>query len=392
MSGLTFAAPVSGENRQSVQLADLDGDGQEEYVVFAKGTSENPLQILIFRQPEADQYELLASISCKGGNFDQVMYAEFDDQPGCELIIGRQINDQVTKIASVYSFQNGQATQILSSLYAKLLICDLDGNGSVELLVVRSEEGASSGATAVAYGWEADKIVRSVEVSLSRKADQIRRITVNRLIDGETAVYIASTSEDSSVFTDVLAMKDDVLVNVIDWMDAAPLTRTLRNYSVFAQDIDGDGVLELPTLIPMRYMTASRDEPEQNLIRWNSLALDGTLTEKCYTFHNFSDGWYLELEKSMLSRIAAEENGNAFIFYMWNDSYGEAMAVFSVFALTGNDRNQEVNVQNRFPLYRGESTVYAGKLETASAVYGITEEYLQNSFHLISQEWKMGEK
>lgn len=31
-----YSAPVSGPNQQSVQLADLDGDGQEEAIAFLK--------------------------------------------------------------------------------------------------------------------------------------------------------------------------------------------------------------------------------------------------------------------------------------------------------------------------------------------------------------------
>ena len=47
MYGLTYSAPRSGDNQQTVQMADLDGDGQYEYLVFAKGATEKPLQILI---------------------------------------------------------------------------------------------------------------------------------------------------------------------------------------------------------------------------------------------------------------------------------------------------------------------------------------------------------
>ena len=37
MTGLEYAAPVSGENQQTVQMADLDGDGMQEYLLFARG-------------------------------------------------------------------------------------------------------------------------------------------------------------------------------------------------------------------------------------------------------------------------------------------------------------------------------------------------------------------
>ena len=44
MYGMSYSAPRSGDNQQTVQMADLDGDGVDEYIVFAKGATEKPLQ------------------------------------------------------------------------------------------------------------------------------------------------------------------------------------------------------------------------------------------------------------------------------------------------------------------------------------------------------------
>ena len=46
---LDYCAPITGENQQSVQMADLTGDGVKEVVVFLKGSDEHPLKVLIFR-------------------------------------------------------------------------------------------------------------------------------------------------------------------------------------------------------------------------------------------------------------------------------------------------------------------------------------------------------
>ena len=45
----------------------------------------------------------------------------------------------------------------------------------------------------------------------------------------------------------------------------------------------------------------------------------------------------------------------------------------------------------RFAVYRTEGVAYAGKLEPAAAEYGITEEYIINSFRLIRKDWRAGE-
>ena len=85
MYGLSYSAPVSGENQQTVQMADLDGDGVEEYIVFAQGNSANPLQVLIFRQEEDGTCRLMEVIQSNGsaaaiaGDFAA---GELPDQPG----------------------------------------------------------------------------------------------------------------------------------------------------------------------------------------------------------------------------------------------------------------------------------------------------------------------
>ena len=119
--------------------------------------------------------------------------------------------------------------------------------------------------------------------------------------------------------------------------------------------------------------------------------MDGRETNKLYTFHNFDDGWYIQLNSDWIDRIAAEKNGSTYTFYMWNNSYGSAVPVFTIYALTDRDRDSQAALQNRFALYRGEDVVYAAKLESGSAIYGMTENYLQANFHLIRQGWNTSE-
>ena len=61
MDDLEPCVPQSGDYRQFLQAADLDGDGLEEYVIFAKDDSEKPLKILIFCQL-ASGYVLMVKI------------------------------------------------------------------------------------------------------------------------------------------------------------------------------------------------------------------------------------------------------------------------------------------------------------------------------------------
>ena len=388
MTGLEYAAPMFGDNQQTVQRADLDADGKDEYLVFARGNSEKPLHILVFRMGEDGEYVLSEDISCNGSSFEQVEYVELDGKPGMDLLVGRQLGGQALRIASLYSFAGGQPEQIFNTIYARLVTCDLDGNGKKELMVIRYGESELDSAVAVLYAWQNGVMERSREAILSGKAEYIKRITLSTLQSGEPAVYVASAVNDSAIVTDVFAIRNRVFSNISLSSDTGTSVQTLRNYYIYSEDLDGDGVLELPRLLTMKSTSSQDNREKQYLIRWYALNLQGREQDKYYTFHNYDGGWYLTLDSAWISRIAMEQDGNTCTFYIWNEGYGEAQAVFSVYALTGQNRDSQAGEQNRFALYRGETVVYAAKLETASALYGITRDYLKDCFHLILQDGK----
>ncbi len=391
MSGLEYAAPVSGDNQQTVQMADLDGDGQEEYLVFAKGASEKPLKILIFRQGEEDTCSLMATVELRGAAFEQVEYVDIDGSPGQEIVVGVQISDRILRIGSVYSFASGQANCILSTVYARMLTCDLDGNGRKELMVIRSGETEADNAVAMLFEWEKGTMERSKEVMLSEKADHIKRVTPGSLEGGKPAVYVASTVNESGIVTDIFTGSRENFYNLSLYGESGTSVQTLRDYYIYAEDIDEDGVLELPSLFTMKSTSTSAGTIKQHLIRWYSVDQAGNQTDKRYTFHNYTGGWYLELDGSWISRIAVEQEENTFIFYLWDEEEMEAQALFAVYSFTGKNRDTEADEGNRFALYRGENVVYAAKLEATSALYEITEEYLTSRFHLIRRDWIAGE-
>ena len=147
MDGLTFSVPMYGDNRLNVQAADLDGDGVVEYLAFATDHSEKPLKILIFCQL-ASGYVLMDTIEGYGFAFDFVEYAQLDDRPGLEIIVGRQVSDQVARAVSVYRFSSGISKQLLSVGYSRLSTCDLDQDGKKEIFLLNygaAENGSGGG-------------------------------------------------------------------------------------------------------------------------------------------------------------------------------------------------------------------------------------------------------
>jgi len=391
MYGMSYSAPRSGDNQQTVQLADLDGDGVDEYIVFAKGASEKPLQVLIFSQQEDGTVRTMETIGLTGLYFEQAEYVDFDGVPGEELILGFQVSDQILSSVAVYRFRNGNAELLLLNGYSKFLCCDLDGNGLSELMVFRPGEAETERGMVVLYSSSGEQISRSVETELSATPENIRRIMTGRLQSGEPAVFVASSAEENAIVTDIFSLKEDQFTNISFSRRAETSVRTMRNFYVYADDIDGDGVLELPALITMKPVGGHRSADQTYLLRWFSLDIDGWEMDKVFTFHDYVSGWYLQLDSLWASHVTVDQLNNTYSFYVWDESYQDPTPLFTVYAFTDGDRDEASVADGRFALYRSESVAYAAKLSVYAAEYSITAEQLIENFHLIRQDWQTGE-
>lgn len=389
MSGKDFSAPRSGENQQTVQSVDLTGDGVMEYVVFARDNSGAALWVLIFTRSEG-RYILMDTIECHGTSFDQVEYVSLDQAPGMEMVVGSQLADDVVRVLAVYSFSGGSVMQLMTTNYTEFYPLNLSGDERPEIAVLRPGDSGEGNGVAEYYAYNDGVMERSVEVNMSQSADKIKRIIPGTLNDGFPALYVASEVDETSIITDVFAVLNGVFTNVTFSNESGTSVQTLRNYFVYAEDIDKDGIIELPDLIPMNpkadtVYTVDR----QNLIRWYSMDSQGREVEKLYTYHNFGNGWYVVLNSEFASRLSVVQDGISNRFFLWDDSGEVNYHIMTIYSLTGQYREEQA--EDKIILYKGDAVIYAADLDVSAEIYSSAAEELVANFHLIQRDWKTGE-
>ncbi len=388
MSGLEYCAPLAGENRQTVHMADLDGDTQEEFVLFAKGTEEKPLRIMLFQKVD-NTYVNTDTVACNGTAFDQVEYVDMDGG-GVEMIVGCQLSDQVIRTATVYSLEEGKLQDRVSVNYTKFLTTDLNGDNLSELFLLKPGLAETDNGVAELYGMYQGEMKQYNTMRMSKTVDKLKRIIQGKLDGGKTAVYVASAADENSLITDVYTLIEEKLVNVTLSGDLGTSMQTMRNYYVYADDIDSDGVVELPALLPMRSIQVRADADTHHLIRWYALTANGETVDKLYTYHNFAGGWYMQLESELAPRITTINTENATEFYLWDKNYATNEKIMTVYALSGDNMEEMALRDGRFILEKTDKTVYCGQMEDAAEEYGITRESVVYSFRLIQQDWNTG--
>lgn len=389
---LSYSAPIAGENQQSVQLADLDGDGEDEAIAYLKSVGERPLCAYIFDQIDGS-YVNTAVIEGSGSAFESVAYAQLDGEGGLELIIGRQLSDQVLQTISAYTIEDGRVIELMSANYSEYTLSDLDGDGCEDIFLLRFDAAARSGVAEL-YRWHEGQIVREQEASISNGIESIKRIITGNLTADVRAAFVAGIYDSDSIVTDVFAFRDGTFQNITaSGTDFS--VQTVRNYYVYAADIDADGLIELPQVETLP--AADENGEVYPIIRWYNLALNGKQTVKMTTYHSFSGGWFLQLPEEWEENITigrGEETGGVrgLVFSAWTKSGGTAEAIVTVYAFSGDDRNQIAANDGRMILAEKGDVTYAAKLGTSKLAAQLNEERLRQLFHFIHIDWNSGER
>ena len=98
----------------------------------------------------------------------------------------------------------------------------------------------------------------------------------------------------------------------------------------------------------------------------------------------------MELDPKIASSITVSQEGNSYEFLLWNEDYSAYEKLLTIHVLTGQRREEQAVVNNRFVLYRTDTTIYAANLEVASAAHSLTKETLLENFKLIVRDWYDG--
>ena len=389
--GASYCAPVSGVNQQSVQLADLDGDGEDEAVVFLKRDEVKPLSAYIFDKV-GETYENIAVIEGSGAAFESADYVELDDKPGSEIIIGRRLSDQVLQAMSAYTLVDGRIVELMSANYTEYTVADLDNDGRKDIFVLHFDGETQKGVVEL-YRYKDGQLEREPEVGMSDGAGSAKRMISGYMAHDVPAVFVASEYGTDSIITDVFAFRGDSFQNITS-SDAGTSVQTVRSYYVYANDIDSDGLIELPELVELPRIDDSAGT--YSIIRWYNLGMNGEKRVKLTTYHSFASGWYLTIpdewdEQITISRSEETSGVRGLVFSEWDAKTRRATPIFTIYAFSGEDRNITAPQSGRFILSEKGDVTYAAELGVSAWAKTLDEQTLKRMFNYIRIDWNSGE-
>ena len=376
--GAEYATINYGSNTSTIQLLDMDGDGdQETAAVFLRVTAvkdeksgeEKPMRVCLFRQGEDQSYHQVYMLEGNGTSINSVAYEDLTGDGSRELIVSWQLSAGV-HILSAYNFAPGGANELMSTTYNEgYVTADLDQDGSRELIIFQQDITGEGYNVAEYYDYQDGVMVLSSTGTLSDGLKDVIRADTGLLSDGRPGVYVTLELETGYV-TDVLTLDRTGLINVTrDAESGMSLATAWTNTDATTTDINGDGVLEIPR---PQLLTPPDEEngSAQYLIYWQQVDSSGRSATSDITYHSYTDGWYFTLPVGWdINNITVTRDDSlsgrgerAVVFYHWSRQ-GEPEKFLTIYRLTGSNRVSRSKMTGRAALYSDSNAIYCASFD-----------------------------
>ena len=243
--------PMQGELLSPFLLQDLDGDGRQDAAVLYTTAQSSNVCIAILQKNDSDVWQVRQNVEGLADTVENVRLAQLQPGSTVQLVVG-YMAAQGDHYLAVYSYENGELTTILEQQYQQYLVEDITGGGNQDLILMSTlEDGGvqlelltvdkeSSFQQVAVMGLSASRFSGCASVAAGMGADGKHYL----VLDGWTGI---SGNNLASV---LLHFDEDTqqMVPASQISTERLYSESLRNVpGLFSQDLDGDGIVEIPT-------------------------------------------------------------------------------------------------------------------------------------------------
>lgn len=392
--GLELVTPQGGTNRQSVQLADLDGDGVDEGIAFFREMANSYKCYAYVLKKNDDGYEIMTKIEGAGDTVDNVAYADMLGNGNNDLIIGWSVSDSDARSVTVHTVMENDIKKLCEIAGLYYLTYDINGDVISDLCVVSEDEAGMQ--TLSVYMAEEGSLVLKSTAPLSQNSEKIMRLRSGYVKDTLPAIFVEKEYVSSGLVTDVIVWQDESLRNITYSEEEKMSSPTARRISSYCEDIDGDMALEIPLPQLEEMPSAPVDSELLEGIVWHGFDERDRMIEKAYTFRQASENWYISLPLDWISRTIAARHIDDFsynttTFYSLSEGK-ETEALFTIAVISGENREKYMEQLGYEKVSERNNVIYAVNIHKKRYLgYDITTEMITERFYYSSGEWSTGE-
>ena len=267
VSDVQLKYPKSGDYRSAFVMFDLDADGEDEALVFYNMPSWGGNVRIMVLDHQQDEWVSVYDAVGEGTDVTEVDFQVLTASGRHCVLIGWEQGTSENTSISVYDYTGGQLRVLYESEYSQMLIEDLDQDGTKEILLGIFKASSKTGAIRLINDTE-DGLQSASRVVMDSTITGFLGIEIGWLAQNQIAVFVDAYTSSTQIVTELMVYTDDGKLRSLSSHYGGLDRPLLREVPVRCEDINRDGILEIPVSL-VEYSEEEREEDNRkNLLQY----------------------------------------------------------------------------------------------------------------------------
>lgn len=317
----TLKSARRGFYRSSFIIRDVNSDGIEDAIAFFSYEQQNTQELhMVMLNLVKDEWQIVSDTLLRGTDIEKVEFGDFDNNGTDEMVVATNIYGSPELRLSLYNISSTLPVELYEGAYSDFVITDMNKNDKDDLMII-NVDSLENTATCKMLTLASGAIKQTSMVAINTAAVSVTNVHVSS-VDGNKCLYIDAKTASNTYFTDLVYYKDGKLI--------APIAKevlTTRYENTTCSDIDGDGVLEIPTstVLPGEQVNALSLTEWYNYSGLKFITRERSVVSK-------SGGYRLKIDDSWIGKFTCKATDfDGIDFYEYNEKV--AKKLFSIKAV-----------------------------------------------------------
>lgn len=385
--------PRAGDYRSAFVFADIDGEPDDEAIVFyeksAETEGEGNVRINIIDRIDGEWVSVYDHAGA-GTGIDRILFSDMGGGGAASMIIGYTLLSG-EKSASVYSYGDGRLFTDYTDFYSTMFVTDITRSGDEELVLIRpSSQLKKAALTLISRNTEDGSAEEISSVALDENASDFVNIVYGYVSSDMPAIFIDGLS-GRQLTTEVVYSVNDTLRNPLYLGESSLIENTRRQSGYLCTDIDLDGIIEIPTRTPFPgYSSEDRNGQESRTAvfstDWNVFD-NYSIVKKYSSFYNAADGYCFILPSRWDGVVTVKidsATGDA-VFYKYRIDLTNSTTELMRIAAVGDSQKDELLEDGYMQIKTNNNTNYLVKCpDIGDEPLMLTGTEISNNFYVMA--------
>ena len=392
-SNITLKYPKNGDNRSAYVISNLDSDEGDEALVFyqynSNSTDDNGLRInLLDKTPDGKWYSV-KELAGAGTDIDKVILSSMGTDHHIDIIVGYQTLSDDDKTLEIYRYDGKDFRRVGMDTYSLLDAFDINSDNSNEIITIQKITNPDTGkisAKAYLLKLENDKITKNEGIDM---CDGITSYvsSVKGLTDkSHYGIFVDGLNAEGNLQTEIIYYRYSKLQNPVQTRAEKLVPLCTRPAGYLTTDIDGDGIVEIPSVTPMTgYENAVDDEMVYTTV-WSTYEDFYNLREKYRGYYSIQDGYFFSFPKRWKNQVTVKKDTDTgeLVFFKYTGDINSYMEEIMRIAVTSKkDSHQFTDDGYEFIDSKGQLDYFVRLPSDKREQLILTLDEVKNNFYIM---------